>query len=341
MAAEDKSEVLTGTVLPALANAESRNAAADAFGIAQPAAERSRMNAADAYLQTLHPGTSRENVRSKLNNVARVFGCADYRHIDWSSMRYEHILQFIRDRQEPGEDGLPKLSSRSINCYVSALKGVARQAYLLGQIDNEALTRISLVKSIRYSRLSAGRSISQTESRALLESAKGNAMKATRDYAILALLLGCGLRRAEVAGLLLENYSRRDESIRLIGKGEKERKVFLIEPVIEALEAWLRVRSQEGLFVFGRFYKNDKFDATAPMTPHAVGDIVREYQIKAGLEHLSTHDLRRTFATRLLDENVDITTVQNMMGHASIATTALYDHRGESVQRRAARKIKL
>lgn len=341
MTAEDKSEAAIGIVLPALANAVSVSASANAFGISKPAAERSRMNAADAYLQTLHPGTSRENVRSKLNNVARVFGCADYRHIDWSSMRYEHILQFIRDRQEPGEDGLPKLSSRSINCYVSALKGVARQAYLLGQIDNEALTRISLVKSIRYSRLSAGRSISQAESRALLESAKGSAMKAARDYAILALLLGCGLRRAEVAGLLLENYSRRDESIRLIGKGEKERKVFLIEPVIEALEAWLRVRGSEGLFVFGRFYKNDKFDATAPITPHAVGDIVHEYQIKAGLEHLSTHDLRRTFATRLLDENVDITTVQNMMGHASIATTALYDHRGESVQRRAIRKIKL
>ena len=93
--------------------------------------------------------------------------------------------------------------------------------------------------------------------------------------------------------------------------------------------------------MFGKFFKGWKFDPTAPLTPHAVGHVVQEYRIRAGLEDITTHDLRRTFATRLLDKNVDISTVKDMMGHASITTTALYDRRGRKAQWEAAKKVKL
>ena len=299
------------------------------------------INPALAYIKTLHPGASQENARSKLNCVARWAGCADLLHCNWSQMRYEHVLAFIVAMQEKDpKTGEPHLSSRSICCYLSALKGVAKQAFLLRQIGHEALTRIQLIRSIRYARLGAGRSISEEESRELL-AAQDDGIQGARDHAILCLLLGCGLRRAEAAGLLLRNVNEREESLTLIGKGEKERKVFLMPQVMQALQAWLSIRGPLGKYVFGRIYKNGRLETAAPMTPHAVGDLVRKYQRKASLEHLSTHDLRRTFATRLLDASVDITTVQRMMGHASIATTALYDRRGENAQRRAARKIKL
>lgn len=337
---------LEGEVLDPVHKCEGKSKDATAHAFHLPAAANGQdgtpyINPAVAYLKTLHPGASQENVESKLNCVARWAGCPDLYHCNWAGIRYEHILAFIVEMQkvEP-ETGLPRLSSRSINCYLSALKGVAKQAFLLRQMDNEALTRIKLIRSIRYSRLGAGRSLSEDESQELLNS-QADTVRGVRDHAILCLLLGCGLRRAEVAGLLLKNINRIEASVTLIGKGEKERKVFLIPAVADALYAWLQTRGTEGKFVFGRVYKNGRLDTAAPMTPHAVGDLVREYQMKAGLEHLSTHDLRRTFATRLLDAQVDITTVQHMMGHASIATTALYDKRGEYAQRAAAKKIKL
>lgn len=309
---------------------------------ALPAAhqEPSRLNPAAAYLATLHEGASRENVRSKLNCVARWAGAQDLFSCNWAALRYEHILAFMASMQKPGADGRPHLSARSLNCYLSTLKGVARQAYLLRQMDTEALSRIRLIRAVRYARLAAGRSISESESEALLES-QPRSPQGLRDHAILALLLGCGLRRAEAAQLLMRNLNLPESSIRLIGKGDKERKVFMIREVQESLEAWLQVRGASGAYVFGRFYKGGRFDPSRPLTPHAVGDIVEKYREKAGLEALSTHDLRRTFATRLLAANVDITTVQNMMGHASISTTALYDRRGEDAQREASRKIRL
>lgn len=300
------------------------------------------INPALAFIATLHRGTSRYTMTSKLNVVARWAGTKDLRYLNWSAIRYEHVLAFITAMQEPGEDGKPHMSPRSVNCYLSALKGVANQAFLLKQMSEEAYARIKLIKSVRFLRLAAGRAISNDESEALLSATQIEMNPiAIRDHAILCLLLGCGLRRAEVAGIKLKSISFADSSIRVIGKGDKEREVFMIPEVKDALKKWLDVRGKEGDFVFGKFFKGWKFDPSGPLTPHAVGHIVQEYRVRAGLEDISTHDLRRTFATRLLAKNVDISTVKDMLGHSSITTTVMYDLRGKARLRKAAKKIKL
>ncbi|MDD7443017.1 MAG: tyrosine-type recombinase/integrase [Sutterellaceae bacterium] len=303
---------------------------------------RFRPNPALAFIATLHPGTSRYTMTSKLNVIARWAGFKDLTECNWGALRYEHVLAFIAFHEAIGPDGNPRLSARSINCYVSAFKGVALQAYLLHEMDHDAMSRIKLVKSVRYRRLPSGRAISEDESEALLEAAEKKPGKiAVRDHAIICLLLGCGLRRAEAAGLELGRVDLADNSIRVIGKGDKERKVFMIPQVKAALEAWLRVRGTEGRYVFGQFFKGERFDPSGPLTPHSVGQIVQNYRRAAGLSNLTTHDLRRTFATRLLSNNVDISTVKNMMGHSSVVTTSMYDRRGEDAEREAASRIKL
>ena len=300
------------------------------------------VNPAMAFIATLHGGTSRYTMTSKLNVIAHWAGAKDLRFLNWSAMRYEHVLAFITAMQQPDENGKPRMSPRSINCYLSAFKGVANQAFLLKQMDAETLARIKLVKSIRFLRLAAGRAITADESEALLDATQIEMNPITiRDHAILCLLLGCGMRRAEVSAIKLKGVNLADSSIRFIGKGDKEREVFLIPEVKDALARWLDVRGKKGEFVFGKFFKGWKFDPSAPLTPHAVGHVVQEYRIRAGLEDITTHDLRRTFATRLLDRKVDISTVKDMMGHASITTTALYDRRGRKAQREAAKKVKL
>lgn len=106
-----------------------------------------------AFIATLHGGTSRYTMTSKLNVIAHWAGAKDLRFLNWSAMRYEHVLAFITAMQQPDENGKPRMSPRSINCYLSAFKGVANQAFLLKQMDAETLARIKLVKSIRFLRL--------------------------------------------------------------------------------------------------------------------------------------------------------------------------------------------
>ncbi|MFR1630423.1 MAG: tyrosine-type recombinase/integrase, partial [Sutterella wadsworthensis] len=93
-------------------------------------------------------------------------------------------------------------------------------------------------------------------------------------------------------------------------------------------------------------HRNPDTPVDRPLNPWTVGDIVKKYkseaeEIAAGLKTVTTHDLRRTFATRLLEKNVDITTVKNLMGHSSITTTTLYDRRGDEAMRRATKEVDL
>lgn len=126
-------------------------------------------------------------------------------------------------------------------------------------------------------------------------------------------------------------------------ESDKERKVFLPDEVQESIDDWIqRVRGVGPGRLFGRILKNGSLNLSRPLDPRSVGMIVQN-RLKASQINgkLTAHDLRRTFATRLLDDGIDITTVKNMMGHANITTTARYDRRGEEVQKRAARSVRL
>ena len=103
------------------------------------------------------------------------------------------------------------------------------------------------------------------------------------------------------------------------------------------MDLWIdRWRGRERGYLFGRIYKNGRVSLSEPLDPSSVGRITRARMESANHEKATAHDLRRTFATRLLANNVDIVTVKNMMGHANIATTAMYDRRGDDAMRRAA-----
>lgn len=231
----------------------------------------------------------------------------------------------------------------TVNCYLAAMKGVAKAAWISGQLAHEDYLRVTAVKELRYSRAPAGRSLTFRESRTMLQNWDPNRKIDIRDQAILMLMLGCGLRRGEIPGLMIERYFPDEGALTLIGKGDKERKVFLPDEVQESIDDWIqRVRGVGPGRLFGRILKNGSLNLSRPLDPRSVGMIVQN-RLKASQINgkLTAHDLRRTFATRLLDDGIDITTVKNMMGHANITTTARYDRRGEEVQKRAARSVRL
>ncbi len=179
------------------------------------------------------------------------------------------------------------------------------------------------------------RYLSVQESLLLLKSIEGR--NAERDYAILTLFLNCGLRRSELAGLNLADVE--GETIRVLGKGNKERILYQNEACRAALDAWLAVRpegtGEKALFLSGRS-KSGKHERMHPNTVHA---LVKKRLLQAGLDsdRFSSHKLRHTAATLMLQNGVDVRTLQEVLGHEHLNTTQIYTHVDNAELRLAAR----
>ncbi|NLZ45471.1 MAG: tyrosine-type recombinase/integrase [Clostridiales bacterium] len=156
-----------------------------------------------------------------------------------------------------------------------------------------------------------------------------------RDYCMLVLFLNCGMRLSELVGLDKRDYSKDNHTLRLFGKGRKERIIYLNESCIDALEAYLEVRKNvetepNALFLSRNNKRIDK---------RRVQQIVEENLTRAGLGNLgvTTHKLRHTAATLMYQHgNVDTLVLKEILGHKSIATTEIYTHLSSESLKKAA-----
>lgn len=168
--------------------------------------------------------------------------------------------------------------------------------------------------------------LSVPETVALLGEPDINTPQGLRDYAILEVLYGGGLRVSELSGLNLSSIDWGRKELRVWGKGAKERIVLLGTPAIVALQAYaqrgrpelLRETPTEALFLNR---------SGGRLTTRSVMSLLGKYSRMAGLEkHVTPHTLRHTFATHLLDGGADLRSVQELLGHARLATTQIYTH---------------
>lgn len=162
----------------------------------------------------------------------------------------------------------------------------------------------------------------------------------TRSFPF-SLVPGCGAQKFLQS--LLRDMTDKKGSLKIIGKGDKQRKVYMPDEVKQALDQWIEVRGNqtEGP-IFVRIRRFGVIDTKAPLTPEAVGLIVQKYTELSGItDKVTPHDLRRTFATRLIKQNVDLVAVRDLMGHASVVTTSNYDRRGEERIIENIQKVKL
>ena len=159
------------------------------------------------------------------------------------------------------------------------------------------------------------------ESARLLQAVQGP--NAVRDFAILMIFLNCGIRRSELVGLNLSDIY--DDRIRVVGKGNKERFVYMGSSCKRAIDAYLVQRKQivlsDNRALFGSRDKN-RISVTA------VHRLVKKHMLEAGLDasQLSAHKLRHTAATLMLSNGVDVKTVQEVLGHENLNTTQIYTH---------------
>ncbi|MBI2423165.1 MAG: site-specific tyrosine recombinase XerD [Candidatus Hydrogenedentes bacterium] len=151
-----------------------------------------------------------------------------------------------------------------------------------------------------------------------------------RDAAILELFYSCGLRISELAKLPLHHVNAEESSVRVRGKGNKERMIPLGRRAMEQIGAWLKVRStleirSNSLFLSAK---------GKTLSRTAVWLVVKKMAARAGIQkNVTPHTLRHSFATHLLDHGADLRSVQEMLGHADISTTQIYTH--VSVERRS------
>lgn len=146
---------------------------------------------------------------------------------------------------------------------------------------------------------------------------------APRDQAMLALLYACGLRASELAGLKLTDVSFELGVIRVLGKGQKERIVPMAKEAARILKVYLAVRPPPHGGCPAAFLSR----TGRQLLREDVFRIVKKYVVRSGLRgRVSPHTLRHCFATQLLSNGADLRSVQEMLGHANIATTQIYTH---------------
>lgn len=147
-----------------------------------------------------------------------------------------------------------------------------------------------------------------------------------RDFAIITLFLNCGMRLSELIGIDIKHINFKEEKLTVIGKGNKERTIYLNKACVVALEKYLATRKSNGL-------KGSDKDALfiserkERISQRTVQHVVKSYLHKIGLGNYSTHKLRHTAATLMYQYgNVDIRALQELLGHESISTTEIYTH---------------
>lgn len=291
---------------------------------------------ARAYLLSLNSPRSRQTMGSFLGGVARLLGAESSTTCIWGSLRRHHIMAVTELLRDSGR------ATATINTYLSALKGVAREAWMLKMMDVESYQHILAVRNLRGSRLPRGRALTTDEIRHLFSVCENDkSFIGPRDAALLGTILGCGLRRSEAVGLKLSDVVTQERALRVLGKGNKERLAYMPTGTWQRLQTWIdEVRGENEGPLFTRIRRFDTL-TNDRLTDQAVYHILQVRQTQAGIAKCAPHDLRRTFATAMLDNGEDLITVKDAMGHASVTTTQQYDRRGEKRLQNARERLNL
>ena len=243
---------------------------------------------------------------------------------------YSYMSYLSRDRIKHANSpssgyGLePSARARKIAAIRSFYKYLSSKAKLISENPMQDLDAPRLKKSLpRY--------LTLDESIQLLEAV--DEPNRARDYCILTLFLNCGLRISELVGLNLTDV--REEQLRVLGKGNKERMIFLNGACRAALDDWLAERSQSAAVDRNALFLTRRHTR---MTTDAVHYMVKQRLKKAGLDAslYSSHKLRHTAATLMLQNGVDVRTLQEVLGHENLNTTQIYTHVDNAELRMAA-----
>src|SRR5215471_4160520 len=217
------------------------------------------------------------------------------------------------------------LAPSTINMRLAAVRRLAYEASDTGLLNPDLAAGIRRVKGAKRLGVRIGNWLSVDQSRTLLRESSSDSLRGKRDRAILALLVACGLRRAELAGLETKDFQVREGHwviADLIGKGKHIRTVPVPAWVKRAVDEWTAAAAIHGV-IFRRVSRMGKIWGDR-ITPKAIWHVVKTAAKRAGITSLAPHDLRR-YAARLCHlAGGELEQIQFLLGHASVETTERY-----------------
>lgn len=243
---------------------------------------------------------------------------------------YAYLSFLSRDRERNAKN--PSLG------YGLAASSRARKVATIRSFYKYLVTKAKLldenpIQELDSPRLRQGlpRYLTLDESIRLLESIEGD--NAERDLCIITLFLNCGIRISELVGLNLSDI--REDRMRVLGKGNKERVVYLNAACQNAIDDWLEVRSRSGAVDPYALFITRKHTR---ITKAGVHYMLKQRFLAAGLDSskYSAHKLRHTAATLMLQNGVDVRTLQEVLGHEHLNTTQIYTHVNSDALQQAA-----
>lgn len=237
------------------------------------------------------------------------------------------------------------LHSNRVNTYISAIKRSADFAYNMKLISSDVLMSIKAIKPDSAFRVKKGRPLEKEEVKTLFYPNPSSATE-LRDNALFALLTGCGLRCSEMMTVSLDDFFEKkgERWLSVIGKGNKQRHIPISDDTYHHIQAWKRLRQSfplDGRTLIVRIFRGGHL-ADMPLTSRtSVYNIVRTRCSKALNFPISPHDLRRTLATILFHSNVDISIIQDLLGHSNVEVTKRYITKDPQIFTDAMKNVKL
>jgi len=217
-------------------------------------------------------------------------------------------------------------ASSTINLRLAAVRRLAYEAADAGLLSPDLAAGIRRVKGAKKFGVRMGNWLTAEQGRRLLGVFDRNTLRGIRDYAMVAVLLGCGLRRAEVAALGVQDLQRREEHwvfADLVGKGCHVRTVPVPFWIADALRAWMtEAKITEGP-IFRAINKAGRI-AVNGFSPKVIWGVVKQGCQACNLGNVAPHDLRRTCARLCHERGGELEQIQFLLGHVSVQTTERY-----------------
>ena len=301
---------------------------------------RSQRSAARFYLDGLGTDKSRATAIDCLRRIAYLTGKEPDRWemLHWETLSVEQILDIRKALVNKHRPATARLT-------MTILRQVLNAAFVQGRISGDRLLRLLKWPKIKGVSLTKGRMLSDEEIEKVRVHCLGlPPFEGTLTWAIFGCGLAAGLRRFEIAGLLVDDLSADARKLRVLGKGQKEAAQDLPVWLGRSIESWLRQRERFPFTTRSMFVHIDRQGGTLPraqdrgMTPRQVWEVVVRVGVASGCDPFSTHDLRRTYLSTLIRER-GLAMASRMARHSSSETTMLYDRRPAEELARATQAV--
>ncbi len=258
-------------------------------------------------------GLAVNSIESYEHDLGRLRDWADKNGLDLLTLTRQDLREWLMDL------GRTDLAQRSKQRFISSLRGF----YKFLMFEGHSLTNPAEDLDAPDKGVYLPKFLNTAEIEMLLAAPDTSTEMGLRDRAILELMYASGLRVSEAVNLKMHEVDLDAGILTCTGKGSKTRRVPVGSSAIEWLKSYLAIRRKIENIEIDKMFVNSN---GRPVTRQSIYVSITEYAVKCDLEGVSPHTLRHSFATHLVQNNADIRSVQQMLGHADISTTQIYTH---------------